>query len=126
MTENSCLFSDLPAHASILTLKTGTCVDYSVALTTLLRMVGYSKDEVYSVGAPGHEYNLVKFPEHLRWRIVDTVGNSPYPFRNIHWTYRNRSISHCDYYAEECMNDNGVVSCPSKFEVEGCIIEGIL
>lgn len=121
MSRNSCLFSDLPAHVNIFVLNTGTCVDYSISLTTLLRYVGYKKDEVYSVGAPCHEYNLVKFPGDSLWTIVDTVNNHPSPINyNWHWPCLGQDTNHCEYLDNECSNDNGQVSCPRKSEVKGC------
>jgi hypothetical protein len=121
MANNSCLFSDLPAHASVSILHTGTCVDYSVAVTTMLRMVGYSKDEVYSAHAPLHEYNLVKFPDDQRWRIVDTVGNDPTPIDELTWKWGDNSqYGHCDYDGDGCSNDAGTTTCPARSEVKGC------
>jgi len=120
MSQNSCLFSDLPAHADVNILQTGTCVDYSVSLTTLLRYVGYNNNEVYSVTAPCHEYNLVKFPGDAMWTIVDTVGNSPAPLGDT-WSWDcGGHTTHCDFYENSCSNDNGQVNCPSKSEVKGC------
>jgi len=121
MSANSCMFSDLPAHASINILQTGTCVDYSIALTTLLRMVGYSKSEVYSVNAPNHEYNLVKFPGNYAWSIVDTVGNAGNPIGDTWgWNSYKGYVTHCDYVKEGCSNDAGPSTCPDKSEVIGC------
>jgi parallel beta-helix repeat protein len=67
---------DLPTHASVNRLSTGTCVDYSFALTTMLRKAGYSKDDVLSVNGEGHGYNLLRFPGEPKWHYVDTVGNN--------------------------------------------------
>lgn len=117
LSKNSCVFSDLPAHANINEISTGTCVDYSVSLTTLLRMSGYKINEVYSSTGPGHEYNLVKFPGDLKWTLIDTVGNSntPYvPGSHPQW------YPHCDYYSDWCANDGGQGECPLKSEVYGC------
>ncbi|VVC01525.1 Uncharacterised protein [uncultured archaeon] len=121
MSENSCLMSDLPAHADLTILHTGTCVDYSVALTTLLRTVGYSSGEVYSLRAPGHRYNIIKFPESTAWNIVDTVGNYERPIGD-NWEWENDGITyqHCNYTQNRCVNDAGNVMCPKKSEVEGC------
>lgn len=74
-TKNSDSVVDAPAHASINRLSTGTCVDYSFALTTILRKMGYSRDDVFSVNGEGHGYNLVRFPGDVKWHYVDTVGN---------------------------------------------------
>jgi hypothetical protein len=72
---NSDSVVDVPAHASIDRLSTGTCVDYSFALTTMLRKLGYSKDDVFSVNGEGHGYNLLRFPGEAKFHYVDTVGN---------------------------------------------------
>lgn len=57
----------LPAHASLNYVKTGTCVDYSVAATTLLRKAGYYKNEVYTV--------LVQIEYYIS-KVNPLVGNS--------------------------------------------------
>jgi len=120
MSKNSCIFSDLPSHVNINILQTGTCVDYSISLTTLLRMVGYKNDEVYSVGAPCHEYNLVKFPGDSKWTIVDTVSNSAAPLGDT-WSWPCGGITtHCDFEPNSCANDLGQTVCPSRSEVKGC------
>ena len=126
MSENSCVLSTLPAHADVFTLHTGTCADYSVATATLLRMVGFSKDEVYSVNAPIHQYNLVHFPNSPKWTIVDTVGNQVIPFGDVwHWckikeTPCPENVTHCQYDAKSCTNDAGTADCPARNEVDGC------
>lgn len=121
MSKNSCIFSDLPAHASLSVLHTGTCVDYSVALTTLLRVAGFPKNDVFSVTAPGHEYNLLRLPYATHWNIVDTVGNSPNPIGDT-WSWKNggKMYNHCDYNLNSCSNDAGTGACPAKAEVVGC------
>jgi len=119
MSKNSCIFSDIPAHVSMKVIQTGTCVDYSVSLTTLLRLVGYKSSEVYSVGAPCHEYNLVKFPGDSKWTIIDTVGNSLALGDTWSWQCEGK-VTHCDFQSGECSNDLGQVTCPSKSEVKGC------
>jgi len=75
-TKNNDSMADVPVHASINKLSTGTCVDYSFALTTILRKLGYSKDDILSVNGKGHGYNLVRFPGDTKWHYVDTVGNA--------------------------------------------------
>jgi hypothetical protein len=72
---NSDSVTDVPAHASILRLATGTCVDYSFALTTILRKLGYSRGDVLSVNGVGHGYNLLRLPGESKFHYVDTVGN---------------------------------------------------
>jgi len=128
MTKNKCLWSDLPAHVNILSdvgIHTGTCVDYSVSVTTLLRKAGYSINEVYSVSGPHHAFNLVKFPGEKKWHIIDTTGNME-PFNQLGlpkrcYSYDNgKCISHCDYDVNTCANDGGWHVCPDKDEVMGC------
>ncbi len=133
-TKNSDSVCDVPAHASINRLSTGTCVDYSFAVTTVLRKMGYSKDEVFSVNGDGHGYNLVKFPGETKWHYVDTVGNNGgavYGGTGFPQIYN--ATGHCvawydycrnmdegcsnDYYSQSCDN------CPSNNEIFGC--EGI-
>jgi len=114
--ENSCYFSDLPAHVNYGILKTGVCADYSVAVTTALRAAGYKKDEVFTAVGPMHAYNIVKFPGQNKYVIIDTTGNNGANWRPgqdpTNW------YPHCKYY--ECMNDNGYFNCPPKSEVWGC------
>ena len=122
MTKNSCILSVLPAHASINILHTGTCADYSAAVTTMLRYVGYKSDEVYSVLLNIHMYNLVKFPLDDLWHIADTVGNvgGGVDAKWV-WTYGYKDYTHCDYGgANSCVNDNGPVKCPPRSEVYAC------
>jgi len=114
--ENSCYFSDLPAHVNYGILKTGVCVDYSVSVTTALRAVGYTKDEVFTVIGPGHAYNLVKFPGMKNYTVIDTTGNNGYNWRP--GQNPNNWYDHCNI--SKCMNDNGYLSCPKKEEIEGC------
>jgi len=118
MSKNSCLFSDLPAHANIEILSTGTCVDYSTSLTTLLRMVGYTTNEVYSLNGPGHEFNLVRFPGETKWNLVDTVGNYPSPYNPT--DVPGKWYPYCKYNIDSCSNDAGEVECPAKNMVKGC------
>ncbi|GEM_PF-3642847 len=132
---NSCTMSDLPAHASIDIISTGTCCDYSIALVTLLRMSGYKRNEIYGVDAPGHCYNVVKFPEDKKWTIVDTVNNglsmsSTMGDWDWHWTIDGYGdVGHCDYELDDtiegkwCPNDNGNGICPSPNEVHNCDVK---
>jgi len=120
MTKNSCMFSDLPAHANILETKgihTGVCIDYSISLTTLLRKAGYEKNEVYTVSGPGHAFNLVKFPGDTKWHLIDTTHNKPpYTPGSTPPGY----YPYCRYNSYSCANDFGQGPCPSKSEVYGC------
>jgi len=117
MLKNSCKFSDLPAHVNINVISTGTCVDYSVSLTTLLRMIGFKKDEVYSSSGPGHMYNLIKLPGDQKWTFLDTVGNNPSPIR-----FGNTPGSWFPYCEvdDTCKNDAGETPCPSASQIYGC------
>ncbi|MDH7593808.1 MAG: CARDB domain-containing protein, partial [Methanomicrobiales archaeon] len=130
---NSDSWADVPAHASINRLSTGTCVDYSFALTTILRKLGYSHDDVFSVNGDGHGYNLVRFPGESKFHYVDTVGNrggeifggSGYPpvysgGRMVAWYDYCRNMDEgCsnDYYAESTSH------CPLNDQIYSC--EGI-
>ena len=119
---NSCCFSHLPAHVSTEVLSTGTCVDYSVVLTTLLRMSGYEADEVYTTGSAcpdgAHSFNLIRFPGDSNYTLVDTVGNCngyhPMALPGCNDCY------YCSYISDVCANDNGQVDCPPRTEVWGC------
>jgi hypothetical protein len=126
MSSNSCFLSAIPASASILILKTGTCKDYSVALTTLLRIAGYSHKEVYTVKSnwkgnemelpdgsvmknAQHAYNIVKFPGDKWYTVVDTTGNQYDPLktrRNSIFLGDDPSKIYCKM--TDCRNDNGI------------------
>jgi hypothetical protein len=86
-------------------------------LTTIMRSVGYTTSEIYSVGASDHEYNIVKFPGDTRYTIADTVGNRPSPVKigSLPGGY-----PHCSYISNTCGNDAGMVTCPAKSNVYGC------
>jgi len=123
MSQNTCKFSDLIAHANILEDKgihTGVCVDYSVSLTTLLRKAGYAKDEVFTTCGPGHAFNLVKFPGDPKYHVVDTRGNKPTPIR--FGSLPPNYPYYCNYGAcsPPCMNDAYNGNCPPRSEVYGC------
>jgi len=74
--ENSDSMHDTPAHVSLNIYSSGTCYDYAIALCTLLRKAGYSKDDVFVVDGIAHGYNLIRFPGDNKWHYVDTVGNT--------------------------------------------------
>jgi parallel beta-helix repeat protein len=116
---------DNPAHASINRLSTGTCVDYSFALTTLLRKAGYSAEDVLSVDGDGHGYNLLRLPGESKWHYVDTVGNSGggiyggsgYTAPEDAW------YLYCRKMDEGCSNDVYSASrshCPPNSSIYGC------
>ena len=114
--ENNIALSDLPSHASLNEISTGTCVDYSFSLTTLLRKAGYLKNEIISVESSNHAYNLIKLPLDKKYTIFDTTGNNEPPIilGKVPYGYK---------YCEEiknCYNDNGKVSCPKVSEINGC------
>ena len=113
MNLNTCMFSDLPAYASMEIINTGTCVDYSNSLTTMLRIIGYGPNEVYSSKGPGHQYNMVKFPDSPKFNIIDTVGNYKIPYvpRGL-----PSDFPYCSYI--DCRNDAGQGPCPSN--IWGC------
>jgi subtilase family serine protease len=130
---NSDSFADIPAHASINLLSTGTCVDYSFALTTILRKLGYGHDDVFSVNGDGHGYNLVRFPGETKFHYVDTVGNrggevfggSGYPD-----IYTGGTLvawyDYCKKMDEGCSNDQYAEStgrCPPNNQIYSC--EGV-
>jgi len=98
--------------------QTWMCTGYSIVLTTLLRSVGYGKDEVYSLCGPGHAYNLVKFPGESQYRFADTVGNSLYisGITGSDW-YRNQYGACRTSYECGCQNDEGMVNCPSPSNI---------
>ncbi|MBU0758216.1 MAG: hypothetical protein KKF44_09165 [Nanoarchaeota archaeon] len=118
MSKNNCYFADLPVHASINIISTGTCVDYSIATTSLLRKMGYKNNEIYSVSGPDHQFNLVLFPGDPKWHLVDTTGNNPSAYRPgnnpANW------YNYCSYELDSCLNDNGENSCPAKTNVYSC------
>lgn len=133
-SRNSDSAADVPAHASINLLSTGTCVDYSFALTTILRKLGYSKDEVFSVNGDGHGYNLVKFPGETKWHYVDTVGNNGggvYGGSGYQEIYNSTLhlvawYDYCKNLDEGCSNDyysQSVSRCPPNSQIYSC--EGV-
>ena len=104
----------------MLTKGTWMCTGYSIVLTTLLRSVGYGKEEVFSVCGPGHAYNLVKFPGEKKYRFVDTVGNSLYisGITSVDWYKRKYGFCRTSYECSGCMNDEGGhFSCPSPSNI---------
>ncbi len=135
MNRNSCgspSLPDFPAHASILGdqglvteaegINSGTCCDYSNALVTMLRIIGYGPTEAYSVTGEGHCFNLVRFPQESprQWHLVDTTGNKEDPWKEH--GLPGGTYPYCSYYATTCRNDNGVAPvCPPIGEtVYGC------
>lgn len=131
-SQNSCVMSDLPAHVSLNILKTGTCADYSIALTTLLRLAGFSSKDVMSLHGPDHFFNLVKVPGDNEYLLVDTTDNLNPPiildYKNDKSTFAGVGAYYYkgDYWYEHycdfdiCFNDHGYLTCPKKREVRGC------
>ena len=121
---NSDSVVDEPAHASINRLSTGTCVDYSFALTTMLRKAGYSRDDVYSVDGDGHGYNLLRLPGESKWHYVDTVGNNGGGVFGGSYTSPDGAwYDYCRNLDDGCSNDVYSQSrsrCPSQTMIFGC------
>jgi hypothetical protein len=112
-----------PTHSTINIMNTGTCVDYSLAITTALRKAGYKKNEILSAEAPGHMYNLIWVPGESKYSFIDTVGNRGGEFftgAGWTWDYKGTKTGHCDYKGARCGNDLGFWTCPAKSEVTGC------
>ncbi|MEA1924487.1 MAG: thrombospondin type 3 repeat-containing protein [Candidatus Altiarchaeota archaeon] len=127
--DNTCRFSDLPPHVSMNIIQTGTCVDYSTVLTTLLRLSGYGEDEVYSTDGPGHAFNLVKFPGDKDYHFIDTVGNiigyTPGGRPQTSYDYSDTNgCKYCEYDGEpgdhKSQNDMGKFDNPGVADVIGC------
>ena len=128
-SKNSCVMSDLPAHVDTSKVRTGICMDYSIAMTTALRTVGYKSDEVYTVIGfmpfGGHAYNMIKLPGETKWLIMDTVGNGgSYRLGNTPgtasgWDYCDASRNLPPEYVA-CSNDEKTRDFPSKGEIYGC------
>jgi hypothetical protein len=112
-----------PTHSTINLMNTGTCVDYSLAVTTALRKSGYKKNEILSAEAPGHMYNFIWIPGESKYSLIDTVGNSGGEFftgGGWTWNYKGAKQDHCSYKGDRCGNDLGFWTCPAKSEVSGC------
>ncbi len=118
-TKNNCQVYDLPAHVSVDVIHTGTCADYSIALTSLLRKSGFSSDETVSVGslAPGqgHSYNVVKTPGSMNYKIVDTNVNMDQSYVSVSWAWylTISSPEKCNFLDD--MSDNFIFSPNTKF-----------
>ncbi len=109
MSQNSCNLVAVPAHASLNILKTGTCMDYSVAVTTLLRRAGYSSSDVMTVSSAVHSFNFVRLPGDAKYHYVDTTGN------NLGLTFSSHVvISGLAGSQVQCSNDKGYVTCPES------------
>jgi hypothetical protein len=113
---NNIALQDVPTHVSLEILSSGTCVDYSFSLTTLLRKIGYKQDEIYTVEGSNHAYNLIKLPLDKKYTFVDTTGNNnpAIIFGKIPMGYE-----YCENM-QKCYNDNGELLCPGFDEIYGC------
>ncbi|MCD4666363.1 PKD domain-containing protein [archaeon] len=113
---NDISLSDIHARASIDILGTGTCVDYSFALTTMIRKLNYDRKSIYSVESKNHAWNLVRFPLDRKFTVVDTTGNN-------NPAIKLGSVLSGYEYCEEmlrCYNDLGRVRCPAERFIHGC------
>jgi hypothetical protein len=121
---NNNALADIPAHASVNTMNTGTCVDYSFVVTTALRKAGFGKNEIMSIRTPGHLYNAVWLPGDNKYSFIDTVGNNGGDFfTGPGWgwdTSKKKNLDHCQYDSNRCSNDAGMRNCPSKSNMYGC------
>lgn len=118
MNLNTCMFADLPAYASMDVINTGTCCDYTNALTTMLRIIGYGPDEVYAATGPSHCYTLVKFPDSPKYNIIEVTGNWKTPYTPYGISGFPTYTTYCSYY--NCRNDAGTFTCPANADVWGC------
>jgi len=122
-TANNNAAVDIPPHSSINIMNTGTCVDYSFAITTLMRKAGFGQSEIMTMNAPGHAYNLVWLPGASKYTFIDTVGNTGGDFftgPSWGWTSKGAHQDHCTFRSDKCSNDLGMFTCPSKTSIEGC------
>jgi hypothetical protein len=120
---NNNALADFPAHATVNTMNTGTCVDYSFVVTTSLRKIGFNKNQIMSMRTPGHLYNVVWLPGDSKYSFIDTVGNTGGDFftgGGWGWTSNGKNVDHCSYSSDKCSNDGGMKNCPSKSQVYGC------
>lgn len=116
LEKNNIALFDAPAHVSLNKLSTGTCTDYSTALTTLLRKIDYKKNEVYTITTDDHAYNAIKLPLDKKYTLFDTTGNNepPIVLGNVPYGY-----DYCEKI-KHCYNDVGEFTCPSLNEINGC------
>ena len=112
---NEIALFDAPAHVSLNILKTGTCVDYSVAATTLLRKIGFSGDQVMTIEASNHAYNLVRLDLDKKYTIFDMTGNN----EGLKIGKVPSGYDYCENIIN-CYNDIGKVECPGNKEITGC------
>ena len=112
---NEIALFDAPAHTSLNIIKTGTCVDYSVVATTLMRKIGFSKEDMMSVETVNHAYNLIRFDLDKKYTIFDTTGNND----GLSLGKVPKGYDYCEEILN-CFNDLGKINCPSNEEIIGC------
>jgi len=121
---NNNALADIPAHASVNRMNTGTCVDYSFVVTTALRKAGFGKNDIMSIRTPGHLYNAVWLPGDNKYSFIDTVGNNGGDFfTGPGWSWDSgskKNLNHCSYDSNRCSNDAGMRNCPDKSQMYGC------
>lgn len=115
LNENEIALADLPASVNINKIHTGTCVDYSVSATTLLRKISYAKDEILTVEAPTHAYNLILFELDKKYTIFDTTGNND----GFELGKVPQGFDYCENILN-CYNDAGKIPCPKNSQIHGC------
>jgi hypothetical protein len=147
MSENSAVMGMFPTHATVNILQTGVCIDYSAAVTTMLRKAGYNSSEVFSTSStsydlplvgdhPGHAYNLVLLPGYTKYHVVDTTGNGdginlggvPGYFRFTGCFLGMPSqirvmdwwVGYCSMISSQSYNDAGNARTPEKEKIYGC------
>ena len=112
---NEIALFDAPAHASLNIIKTGTCVDYSVSATTLIRKIGFSSDQIMTVEASNHAYNLIRLDLDKKYTIFDMTGNN----EGLKLGKVPSGYEYCKNIIN-CYNDLGKIDCPSNKNIIGC------
>ena len=147
MSQNSAVLGLFPTHATVNILRTGVCIDYAAAVTTILRKAGYNRTEALSTSStgydlpllgnhPGHAYNLVRLPGDDLYHIVDTTGNGeginlagvPHYFwftgnfmsQPVNVRVFDWWVGYCNKISEFSYNDAGDVSTPENSSICGC------
>lgn len=128
--QNHCHYHDLPAHASLYIVETGTCVDYSVAVTTMFRKAGYPKDEVYSyimvTDADGsHAANLIKHAGDY-WVVDNNDNEADSWISSPSWSNSYFSFPYCRVLSRPFQNDDHEIALasagaePIYKDIHGC------
>ena len=115
ITLNNIALSDIHAGASFSSLGTGTCVDYSAVLTTSLRKLDFSQNDVFTVEASTHAYNLIRFPLDKKYTVVDVTGNND----GLRFGKVPSGYKYCENM-KSCYNDVGEFICPDNEKIFGC------